>query len=339
MEVGPQFRNMKIDKRNNFENDIVIIDGLWGSGKSLLSPIVSGMDNMVKTILVPYIDQINILINESYIEKSVGNSFITNELDRLIYENQMGRNLNYRIHDVSGLMNNPNILKDIKRLFKKDIDYTQDDFKNSAISIMTHMFLISNDSIIEKKDNNIMLIECVRNPVFAFDHWFNFLKRFNDKKIFHLGYYRDNKKIPWFARTWAEKFDTLNEYDKTLASMIYCYNKLFSRYKKLHKNSNIFFLPFESLVYDTDKALKEISVFTGRDYGKDLNKILKRQKIPRKNMLNGTGYSKYGYKKSYSSISDKKFLEIHLEILEKECDNNILRDYKDIINNYNLNFK
>ncbi len=39
---------MELEKTNSFCNDVVFIDGLWGTGKSLLSPIISGMDRVEK---------------------------------------------------------------------------------------------------------------------------------------------------------------------------------------------------------------------------------------------------------------------------------------------------
>jgi hypothetical protein len=340
MEVGPQFRNMKIDKRNNFENDIVIIDGLWGSGKSLLSPIVSGMDNMVKTILVPYIDQINILIHESKLQSNDGNALITNEIDRLIYENQLGRNLNYRLFDDTGILNNPNIIKDIQKLFIKDIDLNGSEFKNSAISILTHMLLISNSSLINNNSHNIKFIEVVRNPVFAFDHWLTFLERFNQKKIFQLGYYdSEDEKFPWFSKSWIDEYKNLNKYEKAIKSMIYCYNILFNKYDEFSKNPNIIFLSFESIVYDTKKILNKISDFTSRSHNRKIYKILKKQKIPRKSIMDGLGYAKYGFQKKSSKISDIEYYNNQLLKLDKYCDPKLINKYKELINKYNLKFK
>ena len=38
----------KLSKKNPFKNDVVFIDGLWGTGKSLIAPIVCAMDGVEK---------------------------------------------------------------------------------------------------------------------------------------------------------------------------------------------------------------------------------------------------------------------------------------------------
>ncbi len=339
MEGGQQSK-MEISRKNNFENEVVIIDGLWGSGKSLLCPIISGMDKMVKTSMASYVDQINILIHESKLQSNHGNALITNEIDRLIYENQLGRNLNYRLFDDTGILNNPNIIKDIRKLFIKDIDLNGSEFKNSAISILTHMLLISNSSLINNNSHNIKFIEVVRNPVFAFDHWLTFLERFNQKKIFQLGYYdSEDEKFPWFSKSWIDEYKNLNKYEKAIKSIIYCYNILFEKYDEFSKNPNIIFLSFESIVYDTKKVLDKISDFTSRSHNRKIHKILKKQKIPRKSIMDGLGYAKYGFQKKSSKISDIEYHDNQLLKLDKYCDQKLIIKYKELINKYNLKFK
>ena len=39
---------VKVEKFNPFRNDIISVDGLWGTDKRLLSPMVSGMDRVEK---------------------------------------------------------------------------------------------------------------------------------------------------------------------------------------------------------------------------------------------------------------------------------------------------
>jgi hypothetical protein len=39
---------MQLNKLKTFKNDIIIVDGLWGTGKSILAPIISGMEGVEK---------------------------------------------------------------------------------------------------------------------------------------------------------------------------------------------------------------------------------------------------------------------------------------------------
>lgn len=45
-----------IKKFKSQTNDVIVIDGLWGTGKSLLSPIISGMDRVENTNLTIFMN-------------------------------------------------------------------------------------------------------------------------------------------------------------------------------------------------------------------------------------------------------------------------------------------
>ena len=40
---------MEVKKFSPFTNDVIFIDGLWGSGKSVLSPLIGGMQGVEKS--------------------------------------------------------------------------------------------------------------------------------------------------------------------------------------------------------------------------------------------------------------------------------------------------
>ena len=46
MEVGPQFNMVKTVRNKFLAPKIVFVDGLWGCGKTMLSPILSSMDRV-----------------------------------------------------------------------------------------------------------------------------------------------------------------------------------------------------------------------------------------------------------------------------------------------------
>ena len=40
--------NSSLAKKNTLKNDVIFIDGLWGTGKSIIAPIVGAMDGVEK---------------------------------------------------------------------------------------------------------------------------------------------------------------------------------------------------------------------------------------------------------------------------------------------------
>lgn len=324
------------DKKNVFENDIVFIDGLWGCGKSLIGPIIAGMEKVEKPTVSSIFENISILLNQNKITFDAADTLFKVYLDDLTYNNQLGRNINLRMHDDSGVINNPNFIKDFKKLFIKELDLDSNKFKETIISIMGHMVLISSDRLFNLPDKNIRFIEILRHPLYVFDHWYSFLNRFNDKKILNLALYENNNKIPWFAESWKEDFVNSNNYDRCLLSIIFCYELLFEKLKAYSSKENFLALSFESIVYDTENKLSVLSKFIGRPYGSSLKRILKNQFIPRKTLSSGKGYSNYGW--NSGSKNEELDYKSKMKIIKDNCSIINIKNFERIINDYNKNF-
>jgi hypothetical protein len=325
-----------LDKKNVFQNDIVFIDGLWGCGKALIGPIIAGMEKVEKPTISTIFENISILLNKNKITFDAADTLFKVYLDELTYHNQLGRNINLRMHDVTGVLNNPNSIKDFKKLLIKDIDLNSNSFKETIISIMGHMVLISSDRLLNLSDKNIRFIEILRHPLYVFDHWYSFLNRFNDKKIFTLALYEKNNKIPWFAESWKEDFVNSNSYDRCLLSIIFCYELLFEKLKACSSKENFLALSFESIVYDTEDKLSVLSKFIGKPYGPSLNKTLKKQFLPRKTINSGKGYSKYGW--NSGSKNEELDYKSKMKIIKDNCSIINIENFERIINDYNKHF-
>ena len=329
---GPSF----FDKQNVFENEIIFIDGLWGCGKSLIGPVIAGMEMVEKPIISTIFENISILLNHNKIAIDAADALFKTYLDEYTYHSQLGRNINLRMYDDSGVLNNPNPFKDFIKLFKKDINVESDKFKQTIIPIMGHMVLISSDRILKLKQKKIKFIEVVRHPVYVFEHWHSFLNRFSDKKILNLAMYNKNYKMPWFAESWKEEYFNSNSYDRTLLSIIFCYKLLFKMIEEHRTEENLFIVSFESIVYDSKKSLSDISKFIGRNHGPTLKKTLKDQQIPRLSINSGKGHSKYGWNSGY--YNDELDFKFKMKIIRDNCSVKNIKMFLEMTDIYNKKF-
>jgi len=324
------------DKKNVFENDIVFIDGLWGCGKSLIGPIIAGMEKVEKPTVSSIFENISILLNKNKISFDAADTLFKIYLDEFTYHNQLGRNINLRMYDDSGVKNNPNFIKDFKKLFVRDIDLESNKFNETLISVMGHMVLISSDRLLNLPDKKIRFIEIVRHPLYVFEHWHSYLNRFNDKKILNLTFYEGNNKIPWFAETWKEDFINSSHYDRCLLSIIFCYELLFNKIKEHSHKENFLVLSFESIVFDTDNQLNILSEFIGKSHGKSIKRTLKNQNLPRKTISHGKGYSKYRWSKG--SGDEELDYKSKMKLIIDNCSITNIENFKRIISVYNKYF-
>ena len=326
-----------LTKGNCYKNEIIFIDGLWGTGKSLLSPIISGMNLVEKVRVEIFYEQIGILLSLNKITEDAAKILIQNRADNNLYDGILGREVNFRLFDDTGVFNNPNPFRYIKRQFIKDVNIQNTFNEKIALSLMGHMNILNLDILIESFGERLKFIEVVRHPVYMFNHWVSYLERFSDPKIFIISNFYKNSKIPWFAFDWAKEYVSLNIYDRTLKSIIYTSNLMLKIIKKNKLKNDLFLaVSFESLVFDTEKELKKLEIFLGRKYPHNIKTLLKKQRIPRKTLSSGLGKAKYSWNEG--SLDEEKDYRKKWNFIKLNCNTDLVNEFKTLINKYNRFF-
>ena len=99
-----------IKKGHTFQNKIVFVNGFGASGKTMLSPIISSMQN-VESLVFPYeLQWISSFLYTGQIKEDLYAEFLKQYADHTIYNQMMGRNSNFRPSDISS------VLQSIKKL-------------------------------------------------------------------------------------------------------------------------------------------------------------------------------------------------------------------------------
>jgi len=127
-------------RKNKLCKQVVFIDGMWGTGKSILSPVVGSFNRVEKQMLNHNFEYISALENYGKIQNSEAKSLIQLMSDVSIFNSMISREVNLRPFDDSGLLNNSNAFKYLKRLFKVGDSTTVDEIINDKpiLHIMSH---------------------------------------------------------------------------------------------------------------------------------------------------------------------------------------------------------
>ena len=80
---------------------IVFVDGLWGCGKTMLSPIVAAFDRVELMTYAYEVEQICSLFYLNRISRDATLTMIRALTDRQLYDTMMGRSTNFRFSDLS----------------------------------------------------------------------------------------------------------------------------------------------------------------------------------------------------------------------------------------------
>ena len=327
----------QLKKFNPFSNDIIFIDGLWGTGKSIIAPIVGSMEGVEKQKIEHIYEYLCVLRYLNKIEPDAVEVMLKTYADLSQYNNLIGREVNLRWNDDSGPRNNPNSIRYIKRIFGKEGDSVVEEInqKNLALLVMSHMVLPTSQPLVEAYGNRLKVIEMVRHPLHLVEHWYSFLSKFDSDRVFTLSFDYQGHKVPWFASKWKDKYIEMTIIDRVLYSIICLYDLLFDSLSKIDIDKpNTLVISFESFVMNTKEELERLHLFLGRSHSLKIKKILKQQKIPRKQLSMGKGHTSYGWSKSDAGSEYEEYNN-KLKFIENKGSKDILERFDALIKKYN----
>lgn len=311
---------MFIDKKNSLSSDVIFIDGLWGTGKSLLGPIVSGMSRVERFKIEAIYEYVSWLHHLGKIKSDAAVWMLRAYADCSQYHNLIGREINLRWSDDTGLKNVPNKLKLIQRLFtaEGDLKVTEINNNNLALCAMSHMLMITPELLVPAYGNRIKVIEMVRHPLYMVPHFSSYLARFESPREFTISFYHQGEKVPWFANGWEDEYVESNSTERAVLAITRLYPKLAAQIKSSREAGlEILDISFEEIAFETMSAMLKLQEFTGRAHNPRLLSILRRQKLPRKRLADGRGNSNYGWIKT--DKSDLEMYEDMWSVVRKNC--------------------
>ena len=332
--------DLEVKKFNPFANDIIFVDGLWGTGKSMLGPVISGMERVEKTKTEHVYEYVCMLRHLNKISPDAASWMLNNYADLSQYNNLIGREVNLRWRDDSGFGNNPNSIRYLRRLIGGEGDQKVSDISdhNLALAITSHMLMLVAAPIFEAYGDRAKIVEVVRHPLYMVQHWYSFLERFDAPRNFTLSLDYEGVKIPWFAAGWEEEFAQLNTMDRALLSIVKMYEWLdVALQTASDEGHSVLVLTFESLVLDPQESFQMLGSFLGRSHHPRLSRILRGQKIPRKTISEGKGHAGYGWSKG-SNTSELEFYNRSLDFVGSKGSAAAVANFSDSIKWYNKTY-
>ena len=244
-----------------FTHDVIFIDAIPGSGKSLLGPIVSSFSNVERQTMGLF--TIEHLIAATYLDlcdTTLAQQLIQQIVSVNHYNSFIGRNINMKLNDLSGPLTNPHRLKYIFRLFcgsrgfDHDIDLIND--LNIAPLIKIHGCAYNVRLLRQSFPKRLKFIELVRHPLDTIKSWIN-----------AQNYYRHGKR-GFSLRLNQDKvvFDYLRDLNNPDLCPLRQYNQLFGSIRNSFDAylSDFLLLPFEYFLADSSLCISALTNFLDR---------------------------------------------------------------------------
>lgn len=358
----------RLKRIQSFENEIVVVDGMWRTGKSILGPIISCFEGIQKSKLDYLFEHICVLNYLNSLSLNDSAFMLQLQADLCTYNNFIGREMNLKPNDFSSVFRHPKVFSNLIKIFKtekmgSDITPTMIDevknalFKSSVVKqekvqdriikdkpvlqLVSHNIFNVGEPLVQAYGERLKLILMERNPVYFLDEWKDeLLWRDEEEEPRDQTPRKGNGKIPWFIFDEEEdNYLNANPMDRAILMLI-CLEKLKEKIKlkKIFNKNNLLTICYESFIYQPDIWIKEIASFLGK---KGLKKALKYKKylnLPRDFILDGI--DKETIKKSKNTLKEleeKNYFSLKQRI-EETASEAYLKEFYNLVLKYESSF-
>lgn len=301
---------MKIVREPHIAEKIVVVDGLPGCGKTMLSPIVGALPR-VQLIQYPYeIEYVCSLQFLKRLEPDAAHVLIRMFTDLLLYNVMQSRETNFRPGDISGVFRNARAWQYFKRLFQKGDEAVipRIEKEKPILHLTTHFLLPFAAPIFEALENRVAFIEVVRHPLYMVRQQALYQDRFGtDPRDFTIWFDHEGKAVPYFAHGWEETFLKANAMERS----IHIIRHLSRRIREVQRDG-VLVIPFEPFVLNPWPYLEKMEALLETKSDRTTLRMLKKQKVPRKKIADGRSlkiYRTYGWKEGKKGASEQQELQ------------------------------
>ncbi len=307
--------NLTNSNDDNLCNRLVVIDGIPGCGKTMLSSVISSLSRIEMLKYSYEIENFCQLYDFQLINRNTSSQLIRNQLNYLLYNNMMGREMNFRFTDISSVFNQPNKLKNFKRIFTQGDQAIPDKIINQQpiLHLATHGLTGISQPLFDAMPKGMLFINMKRHPLFLLrQNIWNMSNLINNQRSFWLYYEKYEKSNPFFYFNNEKLFYESNPKEKAIYFINWYLNKQKNNLD-IHNNPSYYELTFESFVIDPYDHINEICQRLETNTTKLTPHILRKERIPRKVLTDSRVrniYKRVGWVKSKSKNIESEFEEV-----------------------------
>jgi hypothetical protein len=316
---------MDFTRELNLCNQIIILDGLTGTGKTMFAPLINSFERVQNSRFEYMIEYLCISSKKEKIKTDAASSMLNLLADIKYYDGAISREVNFRPSDLSSVFSGPYWYKYIKQLFMSDGEKAgfRLNRDNPILFFVTHQILSCIDPAIKAFGDRLKVVQMVRHPLYLVEHWESYIMMHgNNSRDFTLWIDYKGQPLPWFAEGWEEKYLSSNSYDKSIYSISSLMEQIFESKSNKKLENLMFFIPFELFVLNPWDYISRLESFLGSKATTNTSRILKSQHVPRKSINAGPQkniYKRYALKKYFKNVSHEEDYNQKLNEIKSKC--------------------
>ena len=327
---------MQVRKFLPIECDVIVVDGLWGVGKTAVTSVIGAMKNVEKMRLQHVHEYVCTMNHLGKMSDDATQFMLVTYSDIDQYSNLIGREVNFRPSDASGTRNTPgSTFKYLRRLFAKDGDQIVDKIisQNIANHVVTHQVLPVGEPLFEAFDKRLKMVHIVRHPVHLARYWNDYLRDSLRHREFTVSFDVRGEKVPWWAADWAEEFIGINTMDRALSSICHLFDLLITQFDQHRHDPRLLVVSFEDVVMRPQITFPKIAEFLGRELSRKTDKILSRERIPRPTITHGRAFSAHNWATD-GDVTEQQVYEMEMSYIREVASTAVLERFQKTVRQY-----
>lgn len=326
----------ELQKSRQFSNDVILVDGSWGTGKSAITPVISAFTGVEKKRIDPIIEYTAILNWLHKLGDDAAQTLFSNYADYFTYHNQIGREVNLRWSDDSGFRNSPGAARYLSRLFRRDGDHivTEIETKQPATLLVSDFAVVAVKQLSVALGSRLKFIEVVRHPLYLVNYWDHYLRDFDRSREFTLASEVEGKRVPWIAADWVDEYLKASHFDRVLLLIARAQELVFT---KVVESPDCLVVPFEQFVTETDEWIDRFRVFLDREVEFGLRRIKRQHRLPRSN----TSAGRQSNPRSWITVTSKSENHTYQDLLshvKTHASPSVLNEFVPLLDKYEATY-
>jgi hypothetical protein len=266
-------------------SNVVFIDGPTRAGKSLLSGIISSFQKTNQIDFFYDIERIIPAVELGGVEFEYADAVLSSILNQYLYNHTIGRKVNFRPDDQTGVLNSPNVTDYIGRLTKQDGDHVIDEIEigDRMYPFMTHNLMYHFD-ILQQLSIDFNLIHMFRNPI---DNVYSMWKRGlgerygEDPRLFELAIAYRGAGMPWYSAPHAEDWQTSTPPERCIIDHFHLVDEIITNFQNASTITNVRPVFFESIVTNPYDEIQALADYLGEEQSDATPNEIQNAKCPR----------------------------------------------------------
>ena len=311
-------KEVNISRDELLLSKIVLVDGLPGNGKTLFSSIIPSFTNVE---LLSYSDEIEAVCEIYYLNKislDVTVPLLRMMADLRLYNQSMGRNVNFRTTDLSSALKYPDKIEYINRLFLPGDEHIISVIEGNKpiLHLATHNKLGYSEPLWEAFSEKIYFLEILRHPAYMIKQIGSVLMEdlVNNVRNWSTQFEYNGYSVPYFSIGWEEEYLSGNPTERAV-KFIDNYSDRVNKFKKQNPKylPQVLTIPFEPFVLNPDQYIFEILNFMDVEKTNFTKNVLMEQKIPRSKVSDSIEleiYKRCGWSKPIEAMTEADELKI-----------------------------